>query len=85
MLCSLNNDVIAKQKAQNRILSEQTDSVAAHNAALNSQLRRLIRHIDNNVQTANLPERLLTHGGYLGFSFFQVGLNIVVDMTDKTA
>ena len=72
MLCSLNNDVIAKQKAQNRILSEQTDSVAAHNAALNSQLRRLIRHIDNNVQT-DLKERETEIATMRKKSFRQIG------------
>ena len=72
MLCSLNNDVIAKQKAQNRILSEQTDSVAAHNAALNSQLRRLIRHIDNNVQ-ADLQVREAEIAAMRKKSFMQIG------------
>ena len=72
MLCSLNNDVIAKQKAQNRILSEQTDSVAAHNAALNSQLRMLIRHIDNNVQT-DLKERETEIATMRKKSFRQIG------------
>ena len=72
MLCSLNNDVIAKQKAQNRILSEQTDSVAAHNAVLNSQLRRLIRHIDNNVQT-DLKERETEIATMRKKSFRQIG------------
>ena len=72
MLYSLNNDVIAKQKAQNRILSEQTDSVAAHNAALNSQLRRLIRHIDNNVQ-ADLQVRETEIATMRKKSFRQIG------------
>ncbi len=72
MLYSLNNDVIAKQKIQNRILSEQTDSLAAHNAALNSQLRRLIRHIDNNVQT-DLQERETEIATMRKKSFRQIG------------
>ena len=72
MLYSLNNDVIAGQKVQNRILSEQTDSVAAHNAVLNSQLRRLIRHIDNNVQT-DLKERETEIATMRKKSFRQIG------------
>lgn len=72
MLYSLNNDVIAKQKVQNQILSEQTDSLAAHNAALNSQLRRLIRHIDNNVQT-DLQERETEIATMRKKSFRQIG------------
>ena len=72
MLYSLNNDVIAKQKVQNRILSKQTDSLAAHNAALNSQLRRLIRHIDNNVQT-DLQERETEIATMRKKSFRQIG------------
>ena len=72
MLYSLNNDVIAKQKVQNRILGEQTDSLAAHNAALNSQLRRLIRHIDNNVQT-DLQERETEIATMRKKSFRQIG------------
>ena len=72
MLCSLNNDVIAKQKVQNRILGEQTDSIAAHNAALNNQLRRLIRHIDNNVQS-DLQERETEIATMRKKSFRQIG------------
>ena len=72
MLYSLNNDVIAKQKVQNQILSEQTDSLAAHNAALNSQLRRLIRNIDNNVQT-DLQERETEIATMRKKSFRQIG------------
>ena len=76
MLCSLNNDVIAKQKAQNRILAEQTDSLAARNTALNARLRSLIRHIDNNVQ-ADLQVREAEIAAMRKKSFMQIGSLVV--------
>ena len=72
MLYSLNNDVIAGQKVQNRILAEQTDSLAARNTALNAQLRSLIRHIDNNVQ-ADLQVREAEIAAMRKKSFMQIG------------
>ena len=72
MLYSLNNDVIAGQKVQNRILVEQTDSLAARNTALNARLRSLIRHIDNNVQT-DLKERETEIATMRKKSFRQIG------------
>lgn len=72
MLYSLNNDVIAGQKVQNRILAEQTDSLAARNTALNARLRNLIRHIDNNVQ-ADLQVREAEIAAMRKKSFMQIG------------
>ena len=72
MLYSLNNDVIAGQKVQNRILAEQTDSLAARNTALNVRLRSLIRHIDNNVQ-ADLQVREAEIAAMRKKSFMQIG------------
>ena len=72
MLYSLNNDVIAGQKVQNRILAEQTDSLAARNTALNARLRSLIRHIDNNVQ-AGLQVREAEIAAMRKRSFIQIG------------
>ena len=72
MLYSLNNDVIAGQKVQNRILAEQTDSLAARNTALNARLRSLIRHIDNNVQ-ADLQVREAEIAAMRKKSFLQIG------------
>ena len=72
MLYSLNNDVIARQKVQNRILAEQTDSLAARNTALNARLRSLIRHIDNNVQ-ADLQVREAEIAAMRKKSFMQIG------------
>ena len=72
MLHSLNNDVIAGQKVQNRILSEQTDSLIAHNVILNSQLRLLIRQIDCNVQSdLKLQESKIA--AMRKMSFIQIG------------
>ena len=51
MLNSLNRNVISKQKAQSRRLSEQADSLAARNAELNRQLKGLICQIENKVQS----------------------------------
>ena len=72
MLYSLNNDVIAGQKVQNRILAEQTDSLAARNTTLNARLRSLIRHIDNNVQ-ADLQVREAEIAAMRKKSFMQIG------------
>ena len=72
MLYSLNNDVIAGQKVQNRILAEQTDSLAARNTALNARLRSLIRHIDNNVQV-DLQVREAEIAAMRKKSFMQIG------------
>ena len=76
MLYSLNNDVIAGQKVQNRILAEQTDSLAARNTALNARLRSLIRHIDNNVQ-ADLQVREAEIAAMRKKSFMQIGSLVV--------
>lgn len=50
MLHTLNSDMIARQQAQNRRLSEHADSLAARNVELNRQLHELILRMDNKVQ-----------------------------------
>lgn len=51
MLHTLNRDVITRQQAQSRRLSEHADSLAARNGELNRQLQELIFRIDNKVQS----------------------------------
>ena len=46
MLRSLDRDMIAKQRAQSRRLSEHTDNLVARNAKLNRQLHGFIRQMD---------------------------------------
>lgn len=51
MLYSLNRDVIAKQREQNRLLTEFADSLTNRNHLLNRQLKELIQQMDKKVQT----------------------------------
>ncbi len=50
MLHTLNRDIVARQQAQSRRLSEHADSLAARNGELNRQLQELILRMDNKVQ-----------------------------------
>lgn len=54
MLYTLNRDMIAHQKRQNRQLSEYADSLAARNTELNRQLQRMIEQMDAKVQDSIL-------------------------------
>lgn len=54
MLYTLNRDMIAHQKQQNRRLSEYADSLAARNTELNRQLQRMIEQMDAKVQDSIL-------------------------------
>ena len=49
MLYTLNRDVIAKQRAQSKLLSEHADSLATRNGELNRQLQELISQMDAKV------------------------------------
>ena len=72
MLNSLNRNVISKQKAQNRRLTEQSDSLAARNAELNRQLQKLIVQIEEKVQS-DLQRREAEIAAMREKSFIQVG------------
>ena len=72
MLRSLNRNMIAEQQAQNRRLSEHTDSLAARNAELNRLLQDLICQIDRKVQ-ADLQKREAEIATMRERSFFQIG------------
>lgn len=72
MLCSLNRDIIAEQRAQSRRLSEHTDSLAARNAELNRQLHGFIRQMDKKVQ-ADLQKREAEITAMREQSFMQIG------------
>lgn len=72
MLHSLNRNVINEQKSQSRRLSEQADSLAAHNAELNRQLQGLIYQIENKVQS-DLQNREDEIAAMRGQSFMQIG------------
>lgn len=50
MLHTLNREIIARQQAQSRRLSQHADSLAARNGELNRQLQKLILRMDNKVQ-----------------------------------
>lgn len=72
MLYTLNRDVIARQKAQSRRLSEYADSLATRNAELNRQLQSLIHHMDEKVQT-DLQRREAEITAMRERSFLQIG------------
>lgn len=72
MLYTLNRDVIARQKAQSRRLSEYADSLATRNAELNRQLQSLIHHMDEKIQT-NLQRREAEITAMRERSFLQIG------------
>lgn len=72
MLHSLNRNVISEQKAQSHRLSEQADSLAAHNAELNRQLQGLIYQIENKVQS-DLQNREDEIAAMRGLSFMHIG------------
>ena len=72
MLYTLNRDVIARQKAQSRRLSEHADSLAARNTELNRQLQTLIRQMDEKVQ-ADLQKREAEIAAMRERSFLQIG------------
>ena len=72
MLYTLNRDVIARQKAHSRRLSEHTDSLSARNTELNRQLQILIRQMDEKVQT-DLQRRVAEITAMRERSFLQIG------------
>ena len=72
MLYTLNRDMIARQKAQSRRLSEHVDSLAARNAELNRQLQTLIGQMDEIVQT-DLLRRETEITSMRERSFLQIG------------
>ena len=72
MLRSLDRDMIAKQRAQSRRLSEHTDNLAARNAELNRQLHGFIRQMDKKVQ-ADLQKREAEITTMREQSFMQIG------------
>ncbi len=77
MLRSPNRNMVSEQKAQSRRLTEQSDSLAAHNADLNRQLKGLICQIEDKVQTdlqsreeeiiAMREKSFMQVGGLMGF------------------
>lgn len=88
MLYTLNRDVIARQKAQSRRLSEHADSLAARNTELNCQLQTLIHQMDKKVQTdlqrreteitAMRERSFLQIGGLTGFILFLLIISYVI-------
>lgn len=72
MLYTLNRDVITKQKAQSRRLSEHADSLAARNTELNRQLQTLIHQMDEKIQT-DLQRREVEITAMRERSFLQIG------------
>ena len=72
MLYTLNRDVIARQKAQSRRLSEHADSLTARNTELNRQLQTIIRQMDGKVQ-ADLQRREAEITAMRERSFLQIG------------
>ena len=72
MLRSLDRDMIAKQRAQSRRLSEHTDNLVARNAKLNRQLHGFIRQMDKKVQ-ADLQKREAEITAMREQSFMQIG------------
>ena len=72
MLRSLDQDMIAKQRAQSRRLSEHTDNLVARNAKLNRQLHGFIRQMDKKVQ-ADLQKREAEITAMREQSFMQIG------------
>lgn len=88
MLYTLNRDMIARQQAQSRRLSEHADSLAARNSELNRQLQRLIRQMDAKVLgdfqkreqeiTAMQERSFLTIGGLTGFTILLLLVSYVI-------
>ena len=88
MLHSLNRNVISEQKAQSRRLSEQADSLAAHNAELNRQLQGLICQIEKKVQsdlqnreseiTAMRKKSFMQIGGLMGFVLLLLVISYII-------
>ena len=72
MLYTLNRNVITRQRAQSRCLSEHADSLAARNTELNRQLQGLIRQMDGKVQ-ADLQRREAEIAAMRERSFIQIG------------
>ena len=72
MLYTLNRNVITRQRAQSRCLSEHADSLAARNTELNRQLQGLIRQMDGKVQ-ADLQRREAEITAMRERSFIQIG------------
>ena len=72
MLHSLNRNVISEQKAKNRQLLLQADSLTARNAELNRLLRGLICQIEDKVQS-DLQNREIEITAMREKSFMQVG------------
>ncbi|WP_195281836.1 hybrid sensor histidine kinase/response regulator [Parabacteroides johnsonii] len=92
MLRSPNRNMVSEQKAQSRRLSEQADSLAARNAELNRQLRRLICQIEKKVQTdlqkredeiTAMRERSFTHvGGLMGLVLLLLIVSYIIIYRD---
>lgn len=92
MLHSLNRNVISEQKLQSRRLSEQADSLAAHNAELNRQLQGLIYQIENKVQsylqsredeiTAMREKSFIQVGGLMGFVLLLLIVSYIIIHVD---
>ena len=72
MLRSLNRDMITKQRAQSRRLSEHADSLAVRNAELNRQLHGFVSQMDKMVQ-AELQKREAEITAMREQSFMQIG------------
>ena len=88
MLHSLNKNMVSEQKKQSRRLSEQADSLAAHNAELNRQLRGLICQIEEKVQSdlhnreneiaAMREESFMQVGGLMGFTLLLLLISYII-------
>lgn len=92
MLYTLNHDTIVQQQAQSYLLSEHTDSLAAHYTELNRQLQGLILHINERMQddlqkreneiTAMREESFVYIGTLTGFLFFLLVLSYIIIYRD---
>ena len=71
-LRSPNRNMVGEQKEHSRRLSEQADSLAAHNTELNRQLQGLIAQIEEKIQ-ADLQRREIEIAAMREKSFIQVG------------
>lgn len=88
MLHSLNRNMVSEQEAQSRLLSAQTDSLAARNVELNRQLRGLIRQIEDKIQsdlqnreieiTAMRERSFMQIGGLMGFILFLLVVSYII-------
>ena len=91
-LRSPDRNMVSEQKEQSRRLSEQADSLAARNAELNRQLRRLICQIEKKVQTdlqkredeiTAMRERSFTHvGGLMGLVLLLLIVSYIIIYRD---